>query len=63
MYDEMYNSGFFILPNRETLRRLTTGLGVKEGLEVGPIKYLQLRVNKLNPRERLVNLAMYEVLS
>ena len=63
LYDEMYNSGFFIPPNRETLRRLTKGLGVKEGLEVGTIKYLQLRVNKLNPRERLVNLAMDEVLS
>ena len=52
LYDDMYNSVLFIQPNRETLRRLTTGLRVKEGLEVGTIKYLQLRVNKLNPRER-----------
>ena len=63
MYDDMYNSGLLVWPNREILRRLTTLLSGKEGLEVGTVKYLTLRVNKLNPREVLVNLAMDEVLS
>ena len=38
LYDDMYNSGLLVLPNRETLRRLITGLSVKEGLEVGTVK-------------------------
>lgn len=43
LYDDLYNSGLLVLPNRETLRRLTTELSVKEGLKVGTVKYLQLR--------------------
>ena len=62
LYGDLYNSGLLVFPNRSILRRLTSALSVKEGVEVGIIKYLQLRVSNLNPRERLVNLTMEEVL-
>ena len=61
LYDDLYTSSLLVLPHRSTLRRLTSALNVKEGLEAGTIKYLQLRISKLNPRERLINLAMDEV--
>ena len=34
---------------------------MREGLEIGTVKYLQMRIEKLIKRERLVNLAMDEV--
>lgn len=61
LYEELRNSGLFILPHRSTLRRLTSALSVQEGLEIGTMKYLQMRNAKLTPRERIVNLAMDEV--
>ncbi|XP_043198377.1 uncharacterized protein LOC122368484 [Amphibalanus amphitrite] len=61
LYEDMRSSGLLVLPHRVTLRRLTSALSVQEGLEIGTIKYLEMRVAKLSPRERLVNLAMDEV--
>jgi hypothetical protein len=61
LYEDLFNSNLLVLPHRSTLRRLTSALSVKEGLEIGTIKYLSMRYNKLNPKERLVNLAMDEV--
>ena len=63
LYDDQYNSCLLVLPNREILKRLTTGLSVKEGLEACTAKCLQLRMNKLSSRERLFNFAIDEVLS
>ena len=61
LYEDLYHSSVLLLPHKKTLRRLTSALRVKEGLDIGTIKYLQMRIAKLNKRERLVNLAMDEV--
>ena len=61
LYEDLYHSGVLVLPHRTTLRRLTSALSVKEGLEVGTVQYLKMRIAKLTARERLVNLAMDEV--
>ena len=61
LYEDMRSSGLLILPHRVTLRRLTSALSVQDGLEIGTMKYLEMRLAKLSPRERLVNLAMDEV--
>lgn len=61
LYEDLHHSGVLILPHKTTLRRLTSALSVKEGLEIGTVQYLKMRVDKLNARERLVNLAMDEV--
>ena len=63
LYDDLNNSCLLVLPNREIPKRLNTRLSVKEGIEVCTVKYLRLRANKLSSRERLVNLAIDEVLS
>ena len=57
----MRSSGVLILPHRVTLRRLTSALSVQDGLETSTIKYLEMLLAKLSPRDRLVNLAMDEV--
>ena len=60
LYDDLRSSGMLFLPHKVTLRRLTSALSVKEGLEVGTTTYLQMRIKKLNPREKIVNIAMDE---
>ena len=44
-----------------TLRRLTSALNLKEGLDPATIKYLSMRISKLNPKDKLVNIAMDEI--
>lgn len=61
LYEELCRSGVLVLPNKSTLRRLTSALSVREGLEIGTVQYLKMRVAKLSMRERMVNLAMDEV--
>ena len=61
LYQMMQQSGLFCLPHSKTLRRLTSALHVKDGLDSGTMAYLGMRVEKLNARERIVNLAMDEV--
>ena len=61
LYQDLCQSAVLALPHRSTLRRLTSALSVKEGLEIGTIKYLKMRLEKLTERQRLVNLAMDEV--
>ena len=63
LYEDLRNCGLLILPHRVTLRRLTSALSVKEGLEIGTLKYLKMRVNKLSQLERVVDIAMDEVYS
>ena len=63
LHDDLFNFCLLGLPNREILKRMTTELSLKEGLEVCTVKYLQLRVNKLCSRETLVNLEIDEILS
>ena len=57
----MCNSPLFCLPHSRTLRRLTSALQVNSGLDDGTMTYLSMRMKKLEPRQRLVNLAMDEV--
>ena len=61
LYERLYTSTMLCLPHSKTLRRLTSALQVKVGLESGTMAYLGMRVEKLEPRERIVNLAMDEV--
>ncbi|KAF0314767.1 Transposable element P transposase [Amphibalanus amphitrite] len=61
LYRMMQESAMFCLPTSKTLRRLTSALQVGTGLNSGTMTYLGMRVEKLEPRERLVNLAMDEV--
>ena len=61
LYEDLCRSSVLLLPHRKTLRRLTSALSVREGLEVGTVNYLKMRVERLSERERLVNLAMDEV--
>lgn len=61
LYEMMYNCAIFCLPHSRTLRRITSALQVKSGLDSATMTYLSMRVGKLEPRERLVNLAMDEV--
>ena len=61
LYQDLCHSGVLILPHKTALRRLTSALSVREGLEAGTVQYLKMRIAKLNARERLVNLAMNEV--
>ena len=61
LYEDLSHSGVLILPHKTALRRLTSALSVREGLEIGTVQYLKMRIGKLNARERLVNLAMDEV--
>ena len=58
LYEDQCHSGVVILPHKTTLRRLTSALIVSEGLEIGTVTYLKMRVAGLNQRERLINLAM-----
>ena len=44
-----------------TLKRLTSALNLKEGLDPTKIKYLSMRISKLNPKDKLVKIAMDEV--
>ena len=61
LYETLYMSNMFCLPHSRTLRRLTSALQVNAGLDSSTMAYLGLRIEKLEPRERLVNLAMDEV--
>lgn len=61
LYQAMHNSALFCLPHPRTLRRLTSALQPKSGLDSATMTYLGMRVGKLEPSERLVNLAMDEV--
>ena len=63
LYQELRNSGILCLPSKAILRRLTSALSVTAGLDDGTMAYLKMRINKLSPRERLVNLALDEVYS
>ena len=61
LYEDLCHSSVLLLPHKKTLRRITSALSVREGLEIGTEKYLKMRIDKLSERERLVNLAMDEV--
>ena len=61
IYEDLYHSNLLILPHMSTLRRLTSALNLKEGLDPATIKYLSMRISKLNPKDKLVNIAMGEV--
>ena len=61
MYDTLRSSNILCLPHSRTLRRLTSAVQVSNGLDSATTTYLGLRIEKLQPRERLVNLAMDEV--
>lgn len=61
LYQDLCNSGIMCLPGRAVLRRLTSALCMKSGLEVGTMTYLKMRFSKLMPREHFVNLALDEV--
>lgn len=61
MYEMLRNCPFFCLPHSKTLRRLTSSLEVKSGLDNLTMSYLKMRLDKLDPRERLINIAMDEV--
>ncbi|XP_043226414.1 uncharacterized protein LOC122383743 [Amphibalanus amphitrite] len=61
LYETLYMSNIFCLPHSRTLRRLTSALQVNAGLDSSTMAYLGLRIEKLEPRECLVNLAMDEV--
>ena len=43
------------------MKRLTSALNLKEGLNPATIKYLSIRISKLNPKDKLVNTAMEDV--
>ena len=58
LYEDLRASGLLLLPHKSTLRRLTSALSVREGFEIGTAMYLQMRADKLSPREKLVNIAM-----
>ena len=60
LYKLMQESSMFCLPTAKTLRRLTSALQVSSGLSSGTMAYLGMRIEKLEPRERIVNLAMDE---
>ena len=61
MYEILQKSALFCLSHSKTLRRLTTALQVKQGLDRTTMAYLEMRIKKLEPREPLVNIAMDEV--
>ena len=61
LYEIMCNSALFCLPHSRTLRRLTSALQVNSGLDDGTMTYLSMRLKKVEPRQRLVNLSMDEV--
>lgn len=63
LYQDICSSDVICLPSRSVLRRLTSALNVKAGLEEGTMTYLKMRFEKLEPRERLVNIALDEVYS
>ena len=44
-YNDLYASGLFCLPSNQTLRRLTSALSVREGLEAGTVQYFKLRIS------------------
>ena len=53
LYEDLYHSNLLILPHMSTLRRLTSALNLKEGLDPATIKYLSMRISKLNPKDKL----------
>ena len=61
LYNDLYASGLFCLPSNQTVRRLTSALSVRGGLEDGTVQYLKMTISKLEQRDKLVNLAMDEV--
>ena len=61
LYEDLYHSNLLILPHMSPLRRLTSALNLKEGLDPATVKYLSMRISKLNPKDKLVNIAMDEV--
>ena len=48
LYEDLCHSGVVVLPHKTTLRRLTSALSVREGLEIGTVTYLKMRVAGLN---------------
>ena len=61
LYSVLQQSTMLCLPHSKTLRRLTSALQVSAGLDSATMTYLGMRLEKLQPRERLVNLAIDEV--
>ena len=61
LYKLLYCSDIFCLPHPKTLRTLTSALKVDSELSGPTMTYLKLRVDQLEPKDRLVNLAMDEV--
>ena len=61
LYQMMQKSPFLCMPHTRTLRRLTSALQVDAGLDCTTKSYLSMRIATLEPRERLVNIAMDEV--
>ncbi|XP_043208122.1 uncharacterized protein LOC122373815 [Amphibalanus amphitrite] len=61
LYSTLQQSPLLCIPHSKTLRRLTSALQVSAGLDSTTMAYLRMRVEKLAPRERLINMAMDEV--
>ena len=61
LYQMIQGSPFLCMPHTRTLRRLTSALQVTTGLDCTTKSYLSMRISKLEPRERLINIAMDEV--
>ena len=61
MYKFLYSTDIFCLPQSKTLKRLTSALKVDSVLSGPTMTYLKLRVDQLEPKERLANLAMDDV--
>ena len=61
LYETLYMSKMFCLSHFKILQRLTLALQVNAGLDSSTMAYLGMRIEKLEPRERLVNLTMDEV--
>ena len=61
LYKVVQKSTMFCVPTSKTLRHLISALQVGTDLNSGAINYFGMRAVKLEPGERLVNLAMDEV--
>ena len=61
LYQMIQGSPFLCMPHARTLRRLTSALKVPSGLDSTAKSYLSMRIAKLEPRDRLINISMDEV--
>ena len=61
LYQMIQGSAFLCMPQPRTLRRLTSALQVSAGLDCATKTYLGMRIAKLEPRERPINISMDEV--